>query len=283
MIPVDTSLAIKSVELVNQVRLCYAEQGDSSGVPVVFLHGATDSWRSFERVLPHLPESIRAFAVTQRGHGDSSRPATGYRLGDFAADLSGFMDALHLKTAIIAGHCMGGLVAQRFALDYPERTRGLVLAGTLPTMRRKPEVQELWDSVVSKLEDPVDRSFVVEFQESTLAQPVPSAFFETVIQESLKVPARVWKEVFASLLQEDSSSELRRIKVPTLIVWGDRDAFCSRQDQDALMRALVRSKLIVYSETGHALHWEEPEHFADDLVEFMRGFVGKLADSKLVV
>ena len=110
MIPVDTSLAIKSVELANQVRLCYAEQGDSSGVPVVFLHGATDSWRSFERVLPHLPESIRAFAVTQRGHGDSSRPATGYRPGDFAADLSGFMDALQLKTAIIAGHCMGARV-----------------------------------------------------------------------------------------------------------------------------------------------------------------------------
>jgi non-heme chloroperoxidase len=269
MIPVDTSLAIKSVELANQVRLCYAEQGDSSGAPVVFLHGGTDSWRSFERVLPHLPESIRAFAVTQRGHGDSSRPATGYCPADFAADLSGFMDALQLKTAIIAGHCMGGLVAQRFALDYPERTRGLVLAGTLPTMRRKPEVQELWDSVVSKLEDPVDRSFVVEFQESTLAQPVPSAFFETVIQESLKVPARVWKEVFASLLQEDSSSELRRIKVPTLIVWGDRDTFCSRQDQDALIRALVRSKLIVYSETGHALHWEEPELFADDVVSFI--------------
>ena len=269
MIPVDTSLATKSVELANQVRLCYAEQGDASGLPVVFLHGATDSWRSFERVLPHLPESIRAFAVTQRGHGDSSRPATGYRPGDFAADLSGFMDALNLKTAIIAGHCMGGLVAQRFALDYPERTRGLVLAGTLPTMRRKPEVQELWDSVVSKLEDPVDRSFVVEFQESTLAQPVPSTFFETVIQESLKVPARVWKEVFASLLQEDSSSELRRIKVPTLIVWGDRDAFCSRQDQDALTRALVASKLIVYSETGHALHWEDPELFADDVVSFI--------------
>ena len=262
-------LTIKSVELVNQVRLCYAEQGDSSGVPIVFLHGATDSWRSFERVLPHLPESIRAFAVTQRGHGDSSRPATGYCPRDFAADLAAFMDALNLKTAIVAGHCMGGLVAQRFALDYPERTRGLVLAGTLPTMRRKPEVQELWDSVVSKLEDPVDRSFVVEFQESTLAQPVPAAFFETVIQESLKAPALVWKAVFAGLLEEDFSGGLGRIKVPTLIVWGDRDAFCSRQDQDALTRALVRSKLIVYSETGHALHWEEPEHFADDVVSFI--------------
>jgi pimeloyl-ACP methyl ester carboxylesterase len=269
MIPVDTSLAIKSVELPNRVRLCYAEQGDSSGMPVVFLHGATDSWRSFERILPHLPESIRAFAVTQRGHGDSSRPVSGYCTRDFAADLAAFMDALQLKKAIVAGHCMGGLVAQRFALDYPERTQGVVLAGTLPTMRRNPQVQALWDSVVSKLEDPVDRSFVVEFQESTLAQPVPAPFFETVIQESLKVPARVWKAMFAALLKEDSSSELGRIRVPTLIVWGDRDGFCSRQDQDTLTRALVTSKLIAYSETGHALHWEEPELFADDVVNFI--------------
>jgi pimeloyl-ACP methyl ester carboxylesterase len=274
MIPVDTSLTMKSVELVNQGTLCYAEQGDSCGVPVVFLHGATDSWRSFERVLPHLPESIRAFALTQRGHGDSSRPATGYGSRDFAADLAAFMDALSLKTAIVAGHCMGGLVAQRFAFDYPDRTRGLVLAGTLPTMRGKPEVQALWDSVVSKLEDPVDRNFVVEFQESTLAQSVPAAFFETVIHESLKVPARVWKAVFAGLLQEDSS-ELDRIRVPTLIVWGEKDAFCSRQDQDTLRRALVNSKLIVYSETGHALHWEEPEHFANDLVDFCQGLSRK--------
>src|SRR5262245_27841690 len=244
MAAVETALAIRSVELPGRVRLCYAEQGDSSGVPVVFLHGATDSWRSFERVLPHLPESVRAFAVTQRGHGDSSRPGTGYGTRDFAADLAAFMDALSLKTAIVAGHCMGGLVAQHFAFDYPERTRGLVLAGTLPTMRGKPEVQALWDSVVSKLEDPVDRSFVVEFQESTLAQPVPAGFFETVVQESLKVPAHVWRAVFAGLLQEDFSRGLGGIRVPTLILWGDRDAFCSRQDQDTLARALMVSKLI---------------------------------------
>jgi non-heme chloroperoxidase len=271
MTPAETTLAVKSVELPGQVRLSYAEQGDPSGVPVLFLHGATDSWRSFERVFPHLPESIRAIAVTQRGHGDSSRPATGYRCQDFAADLAAFMDALDLGTAVIAGHCMGGSFAQRFALDYPERTQGLVLAGSFPTMRGNPDVQQLWDSAISTLTDPVDRSFVVEFQESTLAQPLPERFFETVIRESLKVPARVWKEVFASLLREDFSGELGRIKVPTLIVWGDRDAFCPRRDQDTLARAITTSQLVVYSETGHALHWEEPEHFAEDLMEFIRG------------
>jgi len=209
MTPVEMAFAIKSAELPGrQVQLCYAEQGDASELPVLLLHGATDSWRSFERVLPHLPDSIRAIAVTQRGHGESSRPEGGYRTSDFAADLVALMDALDLETAVIAGHCMGGSVAQRFALDYPERTQGLVLAGTFPTMRGNRDVQELWNSYVSTMTDPVDRGFVVRFQEGTLAQSLPEGFFETVIHESLKVPARVWKAVFAGLLQEDFSSEL---------------------------------------------------------------------------
>ena len=253
MTPVTTCLAIKSVELLGRARLAYAEQGDPLGIPVLLLHGATDSWRSFERVLPHLPDSIRAIAVTQRGHGESSRPEGGYRTSDFAADLVALMDALDLETAVIAGHCMGGSVAQRFALDYPERTQGLVLAGTFPTMRGNRDVQELWNSYVSTMTDPVDRHFVVRFQEGTLAQSVPERFFETVIHESLKVPARVWKAVFAGLLQEDFSSELTKLKLPTLIVWGDRDAICLRRDQAVLARNIPTSRLVVYSETGHAL------------------------------
>ncbi len=51
---------IKSVELPNGIRLPYAESGDPAGTPVLLLHGYTDSWRSFEPVLPHLPGSLRA-------------------------------------------------------------------------------------------------------------------------------------------------------------------------------------------------------------------------------
>jgi non-heme chloroperoxidase len=274
MNPVTTSLAIKSVELPGRTSLAYVEQGDALGVPVLFLHGATDSWRSFERVLPHLPESIRAIVLTQRGHGDSGCPASGYRPHDFAADLAAFMDALDLERTVIAGHCMGGAVAQRFALDYPDRTQALVLASSFPTMRGNPDVQQLWDSAISTIRDPVDQSFVTDFQASTVAAPVPERFFETVVQESLKVPARVWKALFRGFLEEDFSGELDRIKVPTLIAWGDRDTFCPRSYQDRLARAIANSKFVVYSETGHALHWEEPEHFADDLVEFVRGLAG---------
>lgn len=260
---------VKSVQLPNRVELSYVEQGDGSGVPVVLLHGVTDSSHSFDLVLPHIPEFIHAFALTQRGHGDSSRPATGYRFGDFASDVAAFMDALHIESAVIAGHSMGSSVAQRFAIDYPERTLGLVLIGSFASLQGNPGVQELWDSVISTMTDPVNPDFVRGFQKSTLAQPVPPAFFETVVQESLKVPARVWRATFEGFLEDDFSGELRKIKTPVVILWGDRDEFCHRSDQDALLTAIGGSQLLVYSGAGHALHWEEPERFGSDLRAFI--------------
>jgi len=66
---------VKSIELSSEVTLPYVEQGEISAVPVIFLHAIADSSHSFERVLTHLRHSIHAFAITQRGHGDASRPA----------------------------------------------------------------------------------------------------------------------------------------------------------------------------------------------------------------
>jgi len=93
---------IKSARLPGGLKLPYVEQGDQSGVPVVFLHAFADSWRSFERLLPHLPPSIHAFAVTQRGHGDAGRPASGYGVREFTADVAAFMDAVALDAAVLA-------------------------------------------------------------------------------------------------------------------------------------------------------------------------------------
>lgn len=114
------------------------------------------------------------------------------------------MDALHLEAAIIAGHSMGSLVARRFAIDYPDRTLGLVLIA--PVASDNPGIAEL-QQAVSTLTDPIDPGFVREFQESTLAQPVPEAFLRTVVQESLKVPVHVWRAAVAGVVQGDSSRE----------------------------------------------------------------------------
>lgn len=263
----------KSIALPTGVTLSYVEQGAPNGVPVVLLHGVTDSWRSFELVLPYLPPSIHAFALSQRGHGDAGRPATGYGFHDFAADVAAFMNVRQLKSAVVVGHSMGSGVAQRFALDYPDRLLGLVLEGSFATLRDNPAVREFWETVVATLTDPIDASLVREFQQSTLAQPVPEAFFETVVNESLKVPARVWQATFSTFLQEDWSGELGKITTPTLIIWGDQDAFCPRSDQDILATTIPESRLIVYSGAGHDPHWEEPERVATDLRTFINTLV----------
>lgn len=259
---------IKSIELRTGVTLQYVEQGDPAAVPILLLHGLSDSWHSYERVLPHLPMSIRAFALTLRGHGDSSRPEVGYRFQDYAADVAAFMDVLHVEAAIILGHSLGSSVAQRFALAHPERTLGLVLVGAFASLPKSPVAREL-SEMVSTMKDPVDPGFVREFQESTLARPVPQAFFETIVQESLKLPAHVWRAAVAGSLEDDFSGELSKIKAPTLFVWGDQDEMVPRTDQDAQTAVIAGSRLVVYPGVGHGVHWEEPERFASDLVNFI--------------
>jgi pimeloyl-ACP methyl ester carboxylesterase len=271
--PPDTTAAPaparRSVSLHNEVAIDYVEQGDPKGTPVIFLHGVTDSWKSFEPVLPHLPPSVRALAMTQRGHGESGKPAAGYRFGDLAEDVVHFMDALHIPRAVIVGHSMGAGVAQRFAIDRPERTAGLVLIGSFARLTRNAGIKELYESTISTMTDPVDRSIAAEFQLSTVERPIPAASMEAFIDESLKVPARVWRALFANFLEEDFFAELPRIGTRTLLLWGDRDAFIGQSDQQALTAAIRRSRLVVYEGVGHAVHWEAPARVARDLVAFI--------------
>ena len=260
---------IKTVQLHNQLSIPYAEQGDYSGTPLILLHGYADSWHSFERLLLHMPDSVHTFAITQRGHGDASRPVEGYSSYDFAGDLEAFMDKLGINNAVIAGGSSGGFAARRFAIDHPQRTKGLVLLGSPLSLRDKPAVLELWDSTISKLTDPVDKNFVQEFVESTFIQQVPQEFIETLVQESLKVPARVWKAVLEGLLEDESAEEISKIQSPTLIVWGEQDTIVSRNEQETIAVAIPDSRLVVYPGAGHALYCEEPARLASDLVAFM--------------
>jgi non-heme chloroperoxidase len=254
MIDVTTRTA-GIVHLRDGLELPYVEQGNVSGTPIVLLHGYPDSLRSYEPLLAHLPAGLRAVAVTQRGHGDASRPATGYGIGDFAADLDPVLDELGIASAILVGHSMGSMIAQRFALDRPDRVLGLVLIGALVNGGANAVLREV-EGMVAGFEGEVDPAFVREFQVSTLAQPAPAAFVETVIAESSKVPVRVWKAALAG------------IAAPTLVVWGARDELATRAEQDLLVSALPRAVLPVHPGAGHSVHWEEPTAVAAEIAAF---------------
>jgi non-heme chloroperoxidase len=257
-----------TVRVATGPRLRYAEHGDADGQAVVFLHGWPDSWFSFSRVVELLPARLRAFSVDQRGFGESDKPESGYDVDVFAADVAAFFDALGLDRAAVVGHSFGSFVARRVAIAYPERVARLVLIGTglTPVNPVTREVQ----ATLPGLSDPLPRQFARAFQSGTLHAPVPATFFEQIVDESLKLPARLWRDVFDALLTYDDADQLATISAKTLLIWGEHDALFSRTDQDLLTRTIRDSTLNVYPGTGHCPNWERPEQVAADLAAFLQ-------------
>jgi pimeloyl-ACP methyl ester carboxylesterase len=262
-----TSLSFSDSHLSNGVRLHYAEQGDPSADPVILLHGYGDSWFSWSRVLPLLSSGRRVIALDLRGHGDSDRPAHGYAMRELAGDVVAFLAARRIARAAVVGHSMGSFVAQQVALAAPRRVSRLVLVASGTAAARFNDLFEL-QRTVNGLADAVPEEFIREFQHSTIHRPVPEDFLERVISESRKLPAYVWREAVSGMLATGRPERLRAQEIPTLILWGDRDAMTSRAEQEALTM-LVGGELKVYDETGHAVHWERPDEFAADLEEFL--------------
>jgi pimeloyl-ACP methyl ester carboxylesterase len=262
-----TNLEFADVRLKTGVTLHYGQQGDANGQVMILLHGYTDSWFSYSRVLSLIDAKNRVYVLDQRGHGRSERPASGYELRSFAEDVVAFMDAKGVSKATVVGHSMGSFVAQHVATLAPERVSRLVLVGSATTPRNN-VVSEL-QQAVNALGETVPEKFITEFQTSTIFHKVPEPFIRQIVLESQKVPARVWREVIAGLLNGNSGANLKSIKTHTMIIWGDRESIFPRSEQDALVQTLENSDLKVYTDTGHSPHWERPEQFARDLQEFL--------------
>jgi len=256
------------IKLPSGITLNYFVQGDPKGIPIVLLHGAGDSWHSYDLVLPRLPEKYRVYAITLRGHGWSDHPTEGFARTDFAGDITAFLEQLNLRNVVLVGHSLGSFVAQQVAADDKGRLAKLVLIGSGPGIIRDQDTRQSIGSVFSSIQDPVPYTFARDFQASTIYAPVPPAFFETLVNEALKAPASTWHGLGKGF-QSQEPAVLDRIKIPTLVFWGDKDNFFKKTDEDLLVGKIEGSKLIVYPETGHALHWERPERFSTDLLQFI--------------
>ena len=232
----------------------------------MFLHGWPDSWYSFSRVAEKIPPRYRAVLIDQRGYGDSERPEGGYDIRSMAADVAAFLDALSIERATIVGHSFGSFVARRVALDHPSRVLRLVLVGS-GWLGSNDVLCEVHASL-NGLPDPVSREFARDFQSSTAFAPLPEAFFEQIVSESLKLPSRLWPELLGSVIKYDDRNELSALAAPTLLLWGDRDALFSREDQERLAETIPSVRLRIYPEIGHCPNWECPDEVAADLVAF---------------
>jgi len=263
----------KFADLKTGVRLAYVEQGPAQGFPVIMLHGLSDTHRSFDLVRPLLPGRWRVFAVTMRGHGLSDKPEAGYAASQLAADVAAFMAAVGVRRAVLVGHSMSSAIALAAAATYPERVAGIVLLGAFAHFRDTPAMNELHAAVFDFSKN-CGREFAQAFQESTLANPIPARFLETVVNESLCMPGYAWRGAVQGLIDFEPCDAARRIQAPAAIIWGDKDAYCPRADQRELRDALRNSRLFTLAGVGHALHWERPA----DTAALLRAFIADIEE-----
>lgn len=214
-----------------------------------------------------MPPALRAIAFDQRGFGESDHPATGYTIPNLAADLVAFLDALDIGRAVLVGHSYGSFVARRAAIAAPQRVEALALIGT-GFSTKIPGADEL-QATLRELPSPIPEPFAREFQSGTVYHPVPAEFFDRIIVESLKIPPPLWPVMIDCLLAYDDTHELGTLRAPTLLVWGDQDAFFPRAQRDAVLAALPAARVKVYEETGHCPNWERPERVAADIADFV--------------
>src|SRR5262249_26382633 len=126
----------------------YEERG--SGPAIVFMHGAVMDRTMFDAQLSGLSDEFRAIAVNHRARTERWQGPDD--LWDLADDLHAFLDEIGVGRAVVAGMSMGGYVALRFALRYPERTRGIVMIAST-ALPNTPEEQVEFAQEFDKVAD----------------------------------------------------------------------------------------------------------------------------------
>ena len=117
------------------------------------------------------------------------------------------------------------------AIAHPDRVTALALIGT--GLSGSNAVTRELQSSLRDLPDPIPVQFARDFQASTAFRPIPPDFFERIIEESLKLPPRLWRLAIDRLIECDDAKELSRIEAPTQLLWGDKDALFSRTEQQS--------------------------------------------------
>ena len=255
------------IKLPGNITLNYREQGNKNGLPVILIHGFTDSFHSYDSLMPQLDESFHLYAVSMRGFGNSDKPQTDYLPEHFARDISQFMNVLKIQSAVLIGHSMGATIVERFAMDYPSKTKAIILMSSVLHFDSNAIVKELRDAILGM--EKIDYKFAYDFQRSSIDKMIDSCYFKVLVNESMKAPAHVWKMVIKGLSTVNYSAELKRIKVPALILFGEKDGLCKMEEQKEFQREIQKSVLITYNDLGHTPHWENPKKVADDINTFL--------------
>jgi pimeloyl-ACP methyl ester carboxylesterase len=256
------------------------------GPLVLLVHGMAGSSAMWDPAIPLLEPHLSYLAPDLPGHGRSAKPRSDYSLGAQASFLRDLMVTLGHERATIVGQSLGGGIALQFAYQYPERCERLVLvcAGGLgeevtPLLRALtlPGV----DLVLPLAFQPLYRQVVdgvVGLMARIGLQPTPVAR-ETWRSYCSLIDPETRRAFLATLnavvdLQGQRVSAKDRLylasSLPTMVVWGDADPIIPVEHAHEAHAAIPGSRLELFPGAGHYPHCEDPERFAEVLVDFVR-------------
>jgi lipase len=288
MPPVQESLWIAD-RVPGEVELAIWRSG-SGPEPVICLHGITAHHRAFNALARHLGPSRGVIGVDLRGRGNSAKPESGYGLEVHAGDVIRVLDHLGLDNNVILGHSMGGFVALKAALSYPERVRALVLLdGGWPRVEVSPEeMSEEQKQEAATIAEGLERAFrrldmVFESQEDYLnfwfpdqnltMEDLPPDLADYYLYDLEEVEDGYQPKASRAAAEEDSSlvsstgptaEEMRNVSCPVALVRASEgffpgsDPVISDETRDAMAEALdLRAEILLEGATHYTMLWPE--------------------------
>ncbi|WP_226481876.1 alpha/beta fold hydrolase [Natrinema amylolyticum] len=243
------------------------------GRPIVFAHGTLMDRTMFAPQLEALRGEYRAVAYDLRARTD--RYAPGYDLWDLADDCAAVLDGIGEDSAVIAGMSLGGFMALRFALAYPERVDGLVLIDSMAAPHPEDEraafsdLVEPYEDVLEPMPRAIAEGSAAELFGETTREENPE-LVEAWVDRWATYPGKaVYHELNSWLGRPDVTDRLSEIDVPVLIVHGEEDPSLPPSRAEPMLEELPDAEMELILDAGHTANLERPEPTTDAIRSFL--------------
>jgi pimeloyl-ACP methyl ester carboxylesterase len=261
----------------------FRRAGDGSAV--LLIHGIAGSSQTWEQVMPLLARDYAVVAPDLVGHGESAKPPGDYSLGAQASSLRDLLSVLGIERVTVVGQSFGGGVAMQLAYQHPENCERLVLVGSgglgrevnwLLRLLAFPGVEYalpiLFPSFVRDRGNDVVRFLNRAGFRNARAVEIWRAYTSLAESENQKAFVRTLRGVVDPGGQSVSAMDRLYLaaRMPTLIIWGDRDNIIPVSHAYAAHVAIPGSRLEIIEGAGHFPHVEEPFRFVEILSEFLQ-------------
>ncbi|NLR98290.1 3-oxoadipate enol-lactonase [Rhizobium sp. P38BS-XIX] len=254
---------------INDVSIHYQIIGGPADKPVlVFANSLGTDFRIWRDVIVRLAGDFAIVLYDKRGHGLSDLGQMPYAIEDHATDLAGLLDFLSVKSAIICGLSVGGLVAQSLYQRRPDLVRALILCDTA----HKIGTAESWNARIAQVEAEGIESIVDAVMERwfTPAFRRPeNVAFAGYCNMLTRQPAAGYAATCAALRDADLTEAAARIAVPTICVVGDQDGSTPPDLVLSTAKLIPNARYEVIKDAGHIPCVEQPEA----LTEVIRAFI----------